>query len=531
MADRLKEIPAKVLEWWNKFTTKQKSIIIGIGAAVVFTFAILIYVFSQPQYTTLITCETTAQAAEVIGILDGAGITHQESNDGLKIEVEVSQESAANVALGSAGYVPDEFSPKDALNGGISTTAADKEKYWGVYLQKSIEATLSEQSAVKDVKVHLHIPEKRGTLIEERQEASAFIQLELDGTFTSANAANMAKAVATFLGNDTTANITILDQDSNLLFSGGDDYSTAGIASSMQELQNQAEAMIANQVKKVLLGTNQFSTIEVTSHLDMDYSNYEKTVKEYYANSGREEGMIAHQDLLQSENTNDGGGVPGTDSNDGTTYVSPDSSNSSSSTNESSTDYLPNESIENKVTPAGGINYGSSSISIAAITYKEIYEEDIQRQGLLDGISWEEYKAANSQDTKLEVDPDFYRIVANATSMKEENITIVAYESPIFYDKEALNVSWQNVLSIVLLVLILALLAFVVLRSMFSKREVAEEEELSVENLLQSTPATELDDIDVEAKSETRKLIEKFVDENPELAAALLRNWLNEDWG
>ena len=35
---------------------------------------------------------------------------------------------------------------------------------------------------------------------------------------------------------------------------------------------------------------------------------------------------------------------------------------------------------------------------------------------------------------------------------------------------------------------------------------------------------------DVESKSETRKMIGKFVDENPESAAALLRNWLNEDW-
>ncbi|MFR1545550.1 MAG: hypothetical protein ACLST2_00955 [Waltera sp.] len=35
MADKLKEIPAKILEWWNKFTTRQKSIIVG-AAAVVF---------------------------------------------------------------------------------------------------------------------------------------------------------------------------------------------------------------------------------------------------------------------------------------------------------------------------------------------------------------------------------------------------------------------------------------------------------------------------------------------------------------
>lgn len=39
-----------------------------------------------------------------------------------------------------------------------------------------------------------------------------------------------------------------------------------------------------------------------------------------------------------------------------------------------------------------------------------------------------------------------------------------------------------------------------------------------------------VDDIDIQEKSETRKAIEKFVDENPEAVALLLRNWLNDDW-
>ena len=29
----------------------------------------------------------------------------------------------------------------------------------------------------------------------------------------------------------------------------------------------------------------------------------------------------------------------------------------------------------------------------------------------------------------------------------------------------------------------------------------------------------------------TKKLIEKFVDENPEAVANLVRNWLNQEWG
>ena len=39
-----------------------------------------------------------------------------------------------------------------------------------------------------------------------------------------------------------------------------------------------------------------------------------------------------------------------------------------------------------------------------------------------------------------------------------------------------------------------------------------------------------MEDIGYNEKSETRLLIEKFVDENPEAVAALLRNWLNEEW-
>ena len=39
-----------------------------------------------------------------------------------------------------------------------------------------------------------------------------------------------------------------------------------------------------------------------------------------------------------------------------------------------------------------------------------------------------------------------------------------------------------------------------------------------------------LEDIGFNEKSETRLMIEKFVDENPEAVASLLRNWLNEEW-
>lgn len=58
------------------------------------------------------------------------------------------------------------------------------------------------------------------------------------------------------------------------------------------------------------------------------------------------------------------------------------------------------------------------------------------------------------------------------------------------------------------------------------------EPELSVEDMLATTKENRqpVEDIDIQDKSETRVAIEKFVDENPEAVALLLRNWLNDGW-
>ena len=288
-----------------------------------------------------------------------------------------------------------------------------------------------------------------------------------------------------------------------------------------------------SNIKKVLLGTNEFNLIEVSSNLEVDFSSVEETEHLFYAPEGQTQGVLSHEDIYESEATGGVSGVPGTDSNneDNTDYVIPDYENSSSSTSEISRDYLPNEKVTLTKIPAGLVQYGKSSVSVAAVKYKVLKEKDAKSQGLLDGITWDEYKAMNQERTKLEVDEDIVDLVAKASGIDAENISFVAYEEPMYIDAESIPVSGTDILQIVLIVLILGLLAFVIFRSMRSEKVVEEEEEVSVESLLYSTPEVVLDDIEVETKSETRKLIEKFVDENPEAAANLLRNWLNEDWG
>jgi flagellar M-ring protein FliF len=261
----------------------------------------------------------------------------------------------------------------------------------------------------------------------------------------------------------------------------------------------------------------------------MDPSSHSQVTTDYSTEAGREEGFIIHEDNAETENSSLSGGAPGTDSNDETTTMFEDNTNTNSATSQNSIDRVLDSDVQQNETPIGAIDYDSSTLALTALRYRKLYEEDAEAQGLLDGTTWAAYKDANGEMTPITVEEEWVNLAANATGFPADQITLLAYEKPMFFDAPASDINTSDILSIVMFVIILALLAFVVLSTMRSKRSTEEEEELSVESLLQSAPEV-LEEIELDDKSETRKMIEKFVDENPEAVANLLRNWLQDDW-
>ena len=202
-----------------------------------------------------------------------------------------------------------------------------------------------------------------------------------------------------------------------------------------------------------------------------------------------------------------------------------------STVSDTTTDYQNNERVTESKSNGGTINYDTSSIAAAVKTYT-VYSEDVLRaSGALDNMTFEEYIAANSTPIRETVDQEYYDMISNATGIPAENITIIATNEPVFQYSTG-GRTWSDYLQIIAAVLIFLLLGYVVFRSTRKERAPEMEPELSVESLLESTKENqdELENIGYAEKSETRVLIEKFVEENPEAAASLLRNWLNEEW-
>mgnify|MGYP002508056553 FL=1 len=174
MADRLKGLLNKVLEWWNRFTAKQKTIIVSAAAGIVLTIVIIATVLTRPQYVSLIQCETTKQASQVVELLEGEGITHTVSSDGLQVKVLEREVSNAELLLGANDIRSDTYSIDKVTDGGFGTTESDKQKKYQLYMENKLEKQfIGMFSAVKSARVELSIAENDGTLIASEEESFA----------------------------------------------------------------------------------------------------------------------------------------------------------------------------------------------------------------------------------------------------------------------------------------------------------------------------------------------------------------------
>ena len=101
MAERLKQIPKQLLEIWNKYTAKQKTILISVISAIFIAFLVLVYVTNKVEYEELTITETTKEASEVIELLKSEGIKYKLGSDRLTVAVDLKRYSDAVLLLAS----------------------------------------------------------------------------------------------------------------------------------------------------------------------------------------------------------------------------------------------------------------------------------------------------------------------------------------------------------------------------------------------------------------------------------------------
>ncbi len=541
MMERLIALRDKVLEFWNKYTTKQKTVIICVALAVLFAIVLLGYFLTRPVYAELVTLRGDT-ASQFDSELKSAGIRYRKESDNggnTVFSVEQSAYSDAVLLMGEKKITTDEgLSWDDAFNSSLSDTQTERQTKQTLALQSSIRNGLLTFEGIEDATVYVNRPVDDGTIFGEDKQTSVSASLKLaSGTEMDADTATaMAYYLANAVGSTNTDNIVITDTTGTLLYGALEDNTLGGAVSSSADYVEKLRKTFEKNVTNMLLKAG-YDDVQIGSaNIQFNMDEVTELIKTYTANEGMDQGLYSSSYNYKSTGASGSGGIPGTDSNgDQTDTMLQDSGSSSSETILNKYNYLPNETVQNIKHEVGAVEREDSSIAIVLTQYNVVKEENLKDQGLLADLSFEDYVNQNSAATDLEVPPELIQLVAAATGIAENNISISLKQKPVYEaaEKTSFADNVTNYLMIILTVLIAGLLVFVIIRGT-SPVEVTElEPELSVEDLLATTKEDEqgLEEIEFGDKSEARIMVEKFVDENPDAVASLLRNWINEDWG
>lgn len=540
MMERLIAVKDKILEFWNKYTTKQKTVIVCVALTILFLIVLLGYFLTRPVYTELVTLSGET-ASSFDSELKSAGIKFRKESDSsgnTVFSVVQSSYSDAILLMGEKKITADEgMSWEDAFDDSLSDTQTERQTKQTLALQSSIRNGLLTFDGIEDATVYVNRPLDDGTIFGEGKQTSVSASLKL-GANTEMNgdtATALAYYLANAVGNTNTDNIVITDTLGNLLYGAMEDNTLGGAISSSSDYVEKLRKTFEKNVTDMLLKAG-YDDVQIGSaNIQFNMDKVTELIKTYTANEGMDQGLYSSSYNYKSTGTSGTGGPPGTDSNgDETDIMIQDSGNTSSETILDKYNYLPNETVQNIEHEVGAVEREDSSIAIVLTQYNIIKEETLRDQGALSDISFEDYVNQNSVATDLEVPAELVQLVAAATGIAENNISISMKQKPVYEARErgSFSDNVANYLMIILTVLIAGLLVFVIIRGT-SPVEVTElEPELSVEDLLATTQEeASLEEIELGDKSETRMLIEKFVDENPDAVASLLRNWINEEWG
>lgn len=536
MAERFKQIPAKIVEIWKSWTNKQRTIIISAVAAVILAIGFLAFILNRPNYQVLTTCADYTEMNSVTTLLTENGYTYKVEDNTLVVKVKKADLTNAKMVIASGDIKSDGYTFDDAMKSSFTTTESDKTKQYQHYLEAKFAEDLESMDGIKGATVTVHLADDTNSFYATKSEASVAVVLRTTKDIADDTAESIANFLATAVGNKSTDNITIVSNDGATLFSGPSNASTtSGVSyANKQKYKAQIEATTKNSLRQSLLATGLYNDMYMTLNYDMDWDAINKIATEY-STQGDEQAIFDESYEEVSQGTNGASGTPGTVSNDDdTTYDITNGLGSTSSYEVKKYSYLPNSIVTTTTTEPGRVIYDTSSLAVTFISNIVYNEEECEELGYLDGISWEEFKAQNAESTRLNVDAELIQLLSAGTGINTNNITVLAYQRPYFEDAETGGIFKQATfwVQIALAAVILGLLALVVIRSARPLTVEEKEPELSVEEMLATTKEKQpaVDEIDMQEKSETRKAIEKFVDENPEAVALLLRNWLNDGW-
>ena len=290
-----------------------------LGVAAVVAVMAGVWMWSQkPDYRVLFSNFSDRDGGAIVASLQQMNVPYKYAEGGGAILVPADQVHDIRLKLASQGL------PK---GGNVGFELMENQKLGTsqfleqVNFQRALEGELAQTiqavSAVQAARVHLALP-KASVFVRDQQKptASVLLNLEPGRALDPAQVSAIVHLLASSVPELTPSNVTIVDQNGNLLSDTSKKLANNGLDPSQLKYVQELQQDVAKRIESIItpiVGANNVHA-EVTA--DVDFSHSEQAAETYKPNTPPEAAAMRSQQTSESMNgAGNASGIPGALSN------------------------------------------------------------------------------------------------------------------------------------------------------------------------------------------------------------------------
>ncbi|MDP2029764.1 MAG: flagellar basal-body MS-ring/collar protein FliF [Thiobacillus sp.] len=310
-------VPANFTGFTQSAGGRKIMLMLGVAAIVALMGAVWMW-GQQPEYRVLFSNFSDRDGGAIVAELEKMNIPYKYAEGGGAVLVPADRVHDARLKLASQGL------PK---GGNVGFELMENQKLGSsqfierVNFQRAMEGELARSiesvSSVQAARVHLAMP-KDSIFVSEQKAPTASVLLNLHPgrTLDTQQVSAIVHLVASSVPDLPTKNVTIVDQNGNLLSDSGKPASLNGMDPSQIKYVQDLQQNVIRRIESIISPIVGPANVRAEATADVDFSRSEQAVESYKPNQTPDAMVIRSQQTSESLNGGgNAGGVPGALSN------------------------------------------------------------------------------------------------------------------------------------------------------------------------------------------------------------------------
>lgn len=271
----------------------------------------------EPPYAVLFASLSEKDGGQIITTLQQQNVPYKFTEGGGAIMVPGTMVHDVRLRLASQGL------PRGGLVGfelmenqklGISQFAEQINYQRG--LEGELARSIQSLAAVRGARVHLAIPKQTAFLRDEQKpSASVLVNLYAGRTLEANQVAGIVHLVSSSVPQLHPSNVSVIDQDGNLIFQQQDAQKNAGLDPSQLKYVKEVELAYSKRIEEILAPVVGAGNVRARVAADVDFSQTEQVAESYKPNPNPDVAIRSQQTAETGSPSPDATGVPGALSN------------------------------------------------------------------------------------------------------------------------------------------------------------------------------------------------------------------------